>query len=117
MVGLLPFVVLKTFAFVDRHEPKDTYDPIWVLLHHPDGPDGAGRLMAESAVASDPLVEEAMQALRARFASANHDGPAAYAAFQGTTGDTPQRARLRQEAFEVVRLALDRFDAERKTAL
>jgi hypothetical protein len=113
VTGLLPFLVLKAFAFRDRHEAKDAYDPIWILLHHPDGPEGAERRMAESPIASDPLVDEARSVLRERFASPDHDGPAAYASFYGSAGGVEQAARSRQEAFEVIRLALDAFDRVR----
>jgi hypothetical protein len=113
VTGLLPFIVLKAFAFKDRHEPKDAYDPIWVLLHHHNGPEEAGRHMAESPVASNVLVEEARQLLRERYASPAHEGPAAYASFHGSVGGAEELARSRQEAFEVVRLVLDAFERAR----
>jgi hypothetical protein len=109
VIGLLPFVVLKILAFQDRHEPKDAYDLVWVLLNQKDGPDGAGREMARSPVASDELVIEALQLLRERFASDARDGPAAYASFQARASQTEEAAQARQEAVEVVRLALASF--------
>lgn len=112
VTGLLPFVVLKIFAFQDRHEPKDSYDLVWVLLNHDGGPEAAGRQMAISPSASDGLVESAMTLLRERFASAAHDGPVAYASFQARA-DTEEAARAQQEATEVVRLALRAFDRSR----
>lgn len=114
--GLLSFVVLKISAFVDRHHDKDAYDLVWSFANHPDGPEGAGREMAESPVVADPLAVEALALLRDRFSEARNDAPTAYAAFLDVTGDPEAAARLRNEAVETVRLALDAFDDAREFA-
>jgi hypothetical protein len=44
-----------------------------------------------------------------RFESAAHDGPAAYSNFLAVSGDGEEVARLRQEAFAVVRQFLEAF--------
>ena len=110
VAGLLPFIVLKISAFVDRHHDKDAYDLIWSLANHPGGPDGAGREMAASPVLADPLAVEGLAALRERFADARNDAPTAYAAFLVVGADPEVAARLRNEAVETVRIALDAFD-------
>ncbi len=113
VAGLLPFVVLKISAFVDRHHDKDAYDLIWSLANHPGGPEGAGREMATSPVIADPLAVEALALLRDRFADARNDAPTAYAAFLDVAGNPEVAARLRNEAVETVRLTLDSFDGGR----
>lgn len=116
VAGLLPFVILKISAFVDRHHDKDVYDLIWSLANHPDGPEGAGRQMAVSPVVADPLAAEALAHLRERFAEARNDAPTAYAAFLDVADDLDVAARLRNEAVETVRIALRAFDDARVPA-
>lgn len=116
VAGLLPFIVLKISAFVDRHHDKDAYDLIWSLVNHPDGPEGAGREMAASPVVADPLSVDAFALLRDRFADARNDAPTAYAAFLDVAGDREVAARLRNEAVETVRIAFDAFDGAREPA-
>ncbi len=117
VAGLLPFVVLKISAFVDRHHDKDVYDLVWSLANHPEGPEGAGREMAVSPVVTDLLAVDAFARLRERFASPDNDAATAYAAFLDVTGDPEARARLRNEAVEVIRLTLTEFDSTRGSAV
>ena len=108
VAGLLPYVVLKIFAFQDRHENKDAYDLIYTLLNFGDGPEDAGRQAAGSAVADDEQVRAALQLLSERYEMADHDGPHAYAGFLDD-GDAEEVARNRQEAVQVVRQFLAGF--------
>ncbi len=116
VAGLLPFIVLKVFAFVDRHHSKDAYDMVWTLANHPSGAEGAGRAMAASPVVGDPLCIEALTVLRDRFAEAGNDAPVAYSTFLGVAGGRELSARLRVEAVETVRVALEAFDRARESA-
>jgi hypothetical protein len=52
---------------------------------------------------TDEQVNDALRLLAERFASVEHDGPHAYAAFLAESGDDETAARLRQEAVAVVR--------------
>jgi hypothetical protein len=113
VAGLLPFVVLKVLAFGDRHHDKDAYDMVWTISNHPDGAEGAGRAMASSPVASDPLCAEAIELLRDRFSDPGHDAPVAYSAFMGVGSDRESAARLRLEAVETVRIAVEAFEKAR----
>jgi hypothetical protein len=113
VAGLLPFIVLKISAFVDRHHDKDAYDIVWSLANHPDGPEGAGREIAASPVVADALAVDALARLRDRFSEARNDAPTAYARFLDLTGDPESAARLRNEAVETVRLTLVAFDNAR----
>ena len=111
VANVLAYTVLKVLAFQDRHENKDSYDLVFCLLHFDAGPDAAGREAARSDVARDPEVTDALALLAERFHDADHDGPAAYAAFLAEPGDDEEAARLRREAVATVRIFLDAFHA------
>lgn len=51
VANVLPFTVLKIFAFQDRHENKDAYDLVFTLLNGGGGPRSCGRAAATSAIA------------------------------------------------------------------
>jgi hypothetical protein len=109
VANLLPYMVLKIFAFQDRHENKDAYDLVFTLLNAEDDPWNAGARCASSAVAGHPQVEEALALLGDRFRDAEQDGPSAYALFLAAPGDEDERARLRQEAAATIREFLRGF--------
>lgn len=106
MANVLPYVVLKVFAFQERHGNKDAYDLVFTLLHYEGGPNAAGMAAAESAVARHPQATEALGLLAERFRDAGQDGPSAYASFLTRPGDEETRARLRREAVAAVRAFL-----------
>jgi len=116
IAGLATFVTLKIRAFTDRHHDKDAYDLVYTLLNHLDGPASAGRAIAESAVVADPLVVDALQRVRERFADPRNDGPSSYARFLGSGLGEDAVARLRNEAVETVRIAMEAVDGARGTA-
>ena len=115
VAGLGPFVILKIRAFVDRHHDKDAYDLVYTLLNYADGPSGAGTAIGASPVIGDALVVDALQRVRERFADPAHDGPVAYARFLGSGLGADAIARLRNEAVEAVRIAMDAVDHARGT--
>ncbi len=103
LANVLPYTVLKVFAFQDRHENKDSYDLVFTLLNHQGGPNAAGRTAGSSPVAQHPQVNEALALLEERFRTAAQDGPSAYASFLAIRDDDEEKARLRQEAVATVR--------------
>lgn len=103
VANLLPYMVLKIFAFQDRHENKDAYDLVFTLFNHHDGPRAAGSAARSSAVAAHAQVGEAFALLQERFGDVNQDGPSAYALFLSGFGGGDEGARLRQEAVATVR--------------
>lgn len=109
VAGVLPYTVLKIFAFQDRHENKDAYDLVFTLLNYADGPQGAGRTAASSAIAKHQQVAEAMGLLEERFRDIGRDGPSAYSSFLAAEADADSQARLRQEAVQTVREFIQRF--------
>jgi len=110
VANVLPYTVLKTFSFQDRHENKDAYDLIFTLFNHAGGPRAAGVAAATSAVVGHEQVADALALLAERFADANRDGPSAYALFLAAPDDEEEAARLRQEAVATVREFLAAFD-------
>lgn len=109
VANLLPYTLLKMFAFQDRHENKDAYDLVFTLLNHDGGPRAAGSAATTSPLAAHPKVEAALALLRERFRDAQQDGPNAYAAFLAEPADEEGTARLRQEAVGTVREFLRAF--------
>jgi hypothetical protein len=109
VANVLPYTVLKIFAFQDRHENKDAYDLIFTLLNQDEGPRTAGTAAAASPVAGHPQVSEALSLLGERFADITQDGPAAYAASLASPGDQDENTRLRREAVAAARAFLAGF--------
>ena len=108
VANVLPYAVLKVFAFQDRHENKDAYDLVFTLLNFEGGPRGAGRLAASSPVVEHPQVTEVLALVEERFRDANQDGPSSYASFLADpdVGDDEEKGRLRQQAVATVRAFL-----------
>jgi hypothetical protein len=103
VANVLPYAVLKIFAFQDRHQNKDAYDLVFTLLHQQDGPRIAGTAASGSRVATHPQVQEALALIEERFRAVGQDGPSAYASFLAAPDDEEEEARLRQEAVATVR--------------
>lgn len=103
VANLLPYTVLKTLAFQDRHENKDAYDLVFTMLNHEGGAGVAGHAAGSSPVVGHAQVAEAHALLAERFGDPGQDGPSAYASFLSDPGDQGEAARLRQEAVAVVR--------------
>jgi len=109
VANVLPYTVLKVFAFQGRHENKDAYDLVFTLFNYQGGPRAAGAAAKPSPVAGHPQVKEALALLSERFRDIAQDGPIAYATFLGTRDDSDGSARLRQEAVATVREFLAGF--------
>ena len=109
IANLLPYTVLKVFAFQDRHENKDAYDLVFTLLHAEDGPGAAGEAARSSPVAAEAQLTESLSLLKERFRDVEQDGPSAYGLFLAGPDDDDERARLRREAVATVRAFLRGF--------
>jgi hypothetical protein len=103
VANILPYTILKVFAFQDRHENKDSYDLVFTLLNHEGGPKAAGQKARESPIIEHQHSIEALALLADRYATINHDGPVAHAAFLADPATPDQDAQLRQQAVAVVR--------------
>ena len=113
VANVLPYAVLKIFAFQDRHENKDSYDLIFTLFNHQGGPSAAGEAASASPVAGHEQVTEALGLLEERFHEVDQDGPSAYALFLADPEDEEERARLQQEAVATVREFLAGYRGDR----
>lgn len=109
VANILPYTVLKIFAFQNRHENKDAYDIIFTLLNFSKGPRTAGGIASRSPVAGESQVDEAIALLGERFRDADQDGPTAYGNFLAAPDDNEGRSRLRREAVATVREFLRGF--------
>lgn len=113
VANLLPFLMLKAFAIEEREKFKDSYDVVWSLLAHPEGPAGAARLAAGSSIALHGTVGEAIDLLRTHYETPEHIGPARFAEFElsrlGREGDEDLRERLRRDAHGAVTRFLDQW--------
>ena len=108
VANILPYVVLKVFAFQDRHDNKDAYDLVYTLFHASGGPRMAGTQATSSPVLDHEQTAEALELLDQRFADVDQDGPSAYAAFLAEVGDADEvAAQRRQQAVATVRAFLD----------
>lgn len=85
--GPATFVVLKSFAFADRGEPKDAYDLVYVLRRWPGGVADIADRLADHAARHPGTVEGALRLLANDFADPDNLGPLRAASFQGDTGD------------------------------
>jgi predicted nucleotidyltransferase len=81
--GPATFVVLKSFAFADRGEPKDAYDLIYVLRRWPGGASDIADRLASHAKKHPGTVRNALGKLANDFATVDNHGPRRAAAFQG----------------------------------
>jgi hypothetical protein len=109
VANVLPYTVLKIFAFQDRHENKDAYDLAFTLFNYEGGPAAAGKAASASPVRAHAHVEAALRLLEERFRDIAQDAPNAYASFLADPDDEEARARLRQEAVAIVRNFLQSF--------
>ena len=109
VANVLPYTVLKIFAFQDRHENKDAYDLGFTLFNYQGGPRLAGEAASRSPVRAYSQVEEALQLIEQRFRDISQDGPHAYASFLADPDDEEEKARLRQESVAIIRNFLEGF--------
>lgn len=114
--SVVPFIVLKAFAYDQRWAPKDANDLIYVLQHFEDGPASVANAFVQSMMQwpDETLFAEACSILRNRFASDQYtrgfekDGPVAYAQFLSGAATSQTDTELRRSATAVV----ERFLAE-----
>lgn len=114
VANLLPFLMLKAFALEERAKAKDSYDVVWSLLAHQDGPAEAARMAAASPIAVHQTVVDAIDLLREHFADVDHIGPARFAEFElsrlGEGAGEDRRQRLRRQAHGTVNRFLEEWD-------
>lgn len=117
VANLLPFLTLKAFAIEEREKFKDSYDIVWTLRAHPEGPAGVAELASDSPIAEHDTVSEAIELLRTHYETVEHIGPARFAEFElsrrGRQGNEELRTRLRRDAHGAVNRFLEEWDLVR----
>jgi predicted nucleotidyltransferase len=116
VANVLSFIVLKIFAFQDRHDNKDSYDLVFTLLNYEGGPAAAAAIAGESEIIHEQQVDKALRLVAERFGSPSHDGPNAYANFLVTLNNETTKAQLRNEAVAVVQQFLTALGVEQQTS-
>jgi hypothetical protein len=86
------FVVLKTFAFGDRGEPKDAFDLVYVIRRWPGGAEAIADRLERHAEHHRDVVREALGLLVRDFGSPDLIGPLRVAEFEGATADRRDEA-------------------------
>ncbi|HEY5708245.1 MAG TPA: nucleotidyl transferase AbiEii/AbiGii toxin family protein [Solirubrobacterales bacterium] len=79
--GPAAFVILKSFAFQDRGEPKDAYDLVYVIRRAPGGAASIAETLEGHAVNHAEIVREALERLASNFETVEHTGPVRAADF------------------------------------
>ncbi len=113
VAGVIPYVVLKSYAYAERKEEKDAHDLIYILSEYEGGPDAVAELYARRLEEwlDEPMVAGAVLLLRTHFGTDEHgeghrkNGCVSYARFHLTPGHHEQEPRLRRDAAAVI----DRF--------
>ena len=99
IAGIVPFIIMKAMAMVDREKEKDPYDIYFVLRHFPGGRDELINLFQPHI--EHGLVWEGLEKLAEKFESPNHIGPNFVADFEGVEDDE-ERDLLTRDVFERV---------------
>lgn len=105
VAGIVAFLVMKCLAMHSRTNEKDAYDIHFCLEHHPDGLEAVARLFHPWR--GDPLVEEALVKLAAKFRSEDDDGPRIVADMDRAMGESRaiRKAQAAARVQEFLRLA------------
>lgn len=100
--NLVSFTCLKAFAFDERAERKDAHDLVYCLENTEGGMEAvAAQFIQARGGKHGQVVQNALQALRARFASETgvegyrKDGPVAVARFELGEGEQPELREAR----------------------
>ena len=110
VAGVIAFLVMKSLAMHGRDNEKDAYDIHFCLEQYPVGLEGLAALFHPWQ--GDPLVEEALGKLAAKFRDENDDGPRIVADMDQLAGDNRairklQAAERVQEFLRLVRIRPD----------
>ncbi len=86
VAGIVAFLVMKSLAMHGRDNEKDAYDIHFCLEQFPDGLEALALLFRPWR--GDPLVEEALVKMAAKFRDENDDGPRIVADMDRLAGDS-----------------------------
>jgi hypothetical protein len=98
---------MKSITMTERKREKDAYDIYFCLRHYPGGPKALATTFTELRCL--PNVEEALRALRSKFADENQVGPVWAAQVAEEHGENAEL--VRRDAFERASALLNALDA------
>lgn len=101
------FICMKSITMTERKREKDAYDIYFCLRHYPGGPKALAATFAD--LRGLPNVEEALAAMRLKFADANQIGPVWAAQVAEEHGENAES--VRRDAFERAAALLDALGA------
>lgn len=107
VVDVTAFIVMKAMAMANRLNEKDAWDIYFCLRSYPNGTAALAERFKPRL--KNGLVREGLQIIAAKFASVDHYGPAAVAAFEGSS-DAEDYAIRQRDAFERVHDLLRRLE-------
>ena len=90
------FICMKSITMTERKREKDAYDIYFCLRHYPGGPKALA--IAFTDMRGIPNVEEALTAMRSKFADQNQIGPVWAAQVAEEHGENAEL--VRRDAFE-----------------
>jgi len=106
IADVVPFLVMKGMAIVDRDKQKDAYDIYFCVNNYPDGLDALAEEFKPHL--SNKLVQEGLKNIASKFASPEHVGPGHVADFEEME-DSEERAMLQRDAYERVHYLLEKL--------
>lgn len=106
VVDVTTFIIMKAMAVAGRLNEKDPWDIYFCLRSYPGGTAALAERFRPRL--KNGLVREGLQIIADKFASVDHYGPAAVAAFEEIT-DREERAIRQRDAFERAHDLLERL--------
>ena len=100
MADLVAILAMKGIVLGERYREKDAYDIYALIKHYEGGPRAVADALRPHL--ADPLIREAVEGIRAAFASRQAHGPAWAAAFLVHAMFSAEHQRLMTDAFMVV---------------
>jgi hypothetical protein len=104
VAAIVPWLVMKGMALVDRLKEKDAYDIYYCLRYYTGGAAALG--LALRPHLGNRLVREGLQKIRSQFLSVDHVGPKSVADFLEIT-EPEERAITQRRAYEMITPWLD----------
>ena len=104
----IAYVILKAIAFDNRHVDKDSYDLVYTLLNFGEGVESVAQEMLPTDL-NEKSFKVAMDILRNRYASPEHDGPRAYARFLQQPQEAANAFATVQQFIQIIEEQIRRF--------
>jgi hypothetical protein len=86
VASIVPMIVMKAHAILDRAKPKDAYDLHFCLENYPGGISALGQEFA--GVIDDPAVQDVLTQLAGKFKDEEDSGPRDVVEVEGQMGES-----------------------------